>query len=190
LAQLPATSTHSPLGRSVETRSTSLICGLDTIQQEMERLPQGIRRLAVQLRLNLEPQFLWAVLTDYENLSRFIPNLASSRLLWRQDNRVGLEQVGRQQFCGLSFSARVQLELTEHREQGRLSFRMLEGDFRCFEGVWCMGSDASSSWLLYELTVQGKAGMPIGLIEQRLQQDLGSNLRGVQKEAMRRANPA
>ena len=190
MAQLPATSLPSPLGRLLENPSTPLICGLDTIQQDMERLPQGIRRLAVQLRLNLEPQFLWDVLTDYENLSRFIPNLASSRLLWRQENRVGLEQIGTQQFCGLRFSARVQLELTEQKEQGRLSFRMLEGDFRWFEGVWAMGADASSSWLLYELTVQGKAGMPIGLIEQRLQQDLGSNLRGVQKEAIRRANTA
>ena len=187
MAQLPATSLPSPLGRLLENPSTQLICGLDTIQQDMERLPQGIRRLAVQLRLKLDPQFLWDVLTDYENLSRFIPNLARSRLLWRQGNRVGLEQVGSQQFCGLRFSARVQLELTEQREQGRLSFRMLEGDFRCFEGVWGMGTDASSSWLHYELTVQGKAGMPIGLIEQRLQQDLGSNLRGVQQEAIRRA---
>jgi hypothetical protein len=41
--------------------------------------------------------------------------------------------------------------------------------------------------LLYELTVLGKPGMPIGLIEQRLQQDLASNLRGVQQEAQRRA---
>ena len=190
MAQLPATFTPSPLGRLLENRSTPLICGLDTIQQDMERLPQGIRRLAVQLRLNLDPLHLWDVLTDYENLSRFIPNLASSRLLWRRGNRVGLEQVGSQQFCGLRFSARVQLELTEEREQGRLSFRMLDGDFRCFEGVWCMGTDASSSWLLYELTVQGKPGMPIGLIEQRLQQDLASNLRGVQKEATRRADSA
>jgi len=164
-----------------------MICGLDTIQQDMERLPQGIRRLAVQLRLKLDSLFLWDVLTDYENLSRFIPNLTSSSLLWRQGNRVGLEQVGTQQFCGLRFSARVKLELTELKDQGRLSFRMLEGDFRCFEGVWCIGTDASSSWLLYELTVQGKPGMPIGLIEQRLQQDLASNLRGVQKEALRRA---
>jgi hypothetical protein len=112
-----------------------MICGLDTIQQDMERLPQGIRRLAVQLRLKLDPLFLWDVLTDYENLSRFIPNLTSSSLLWRQGNRVGLEQVGTQQFCGLRFSARVKLELTELKDQGRLSFRMLEGDFRCFEGV-------------------------------------------------------
>jgi len=35
--------------------------------------------------------------------------------------------------------------------------------------------------------VQGRAGMPIGLIEQRLRDDLASNLRGVQQEAKRRS---
>ncbi|MFM2079487.1 MAG: hypothetical protein RLZZ219_169, partial [Cyanobacteriota bacterium] len=38
-------------------------CSLDTIQQTMERLPGGCRRLAVQLRTALDPQWLWAVLT-------------------------------------------------------------------------------------------------------------------------------
>jgi hypothetical protein len=65
---------------------------------------------------------------------------------------------------------------------------MLDGDFRCFQGTWVVGSDATSSWLLYDLTVQGKPGMPIGLIEQRLQEDLANNVRGVQQEAQRRAN--
>ena len=162
-------------------------CALDTIQQEMERLPQGTRRLAVQLRLDLAPEWIWSVLTDYDHLDRFIPNLASSRLLWRRGNQVALEQVGTQQFCGLRFSARVQLELNEEPEQGRLAFRMLEGDFRCFQGIWQVGADATSTWLLYDLTVQGKPGMPIGLIEQRLKEDLASNLRGVQREAQRRA---
>ena len=162
-------------------------CLLDTIQQEMERKQGGVRRLAVKLRLALDPEWLWAVLTDYANLHCFIPNLQSSRLLWRRGNRVALEQVGSQQFCGMRFSARVQLELNEDPEHGRLRFRMLDGDFRSFEGSWCVGADATSSWLLYELTVQGKPGMPIGLIEQRLQQDLASNLRGVQQEAQRRA---
>ena len=163
-------------------------CSLDTIQQEMERLEQGARRLAVQLRLTLEPDWLWAVLTDYANLSRFIPNLASSRLLWRRGNRVGLEQVGTQQFCGLRFSARVELELEEHREAGELRFQMRSGDFRRFDGVWRIDTDPNSTRLLYALVVQGKPGMPIGLIEQRLQQDLANNLRGVQQEAMRRAS--
>jgi ribosome-associated toxin RatA of RatAB toxin-antitoxin module len=165
-------------------------CALDTIQQEMERLPQGLRRLAVQLRLDLHPDWLWAVLTDYDRLDAFIPNLAHSRQIWRRGDKVAVEQVGCQQFCGLRFSARVLLELHEEQRQGRLSFRMIEGDFRCFEGAWRVGTDDTSAWLLYELTVQGRPGMPIGLIEQRLQQDLASNVRGVQAEASRRAASA
>ena len=41
----------------------------------MERLPQGTRRLAVQLRTPLGLDLLWNVLTDYDQLSNFIPNL-------------------------------------------------------------------------------------------------------------------
>jgi len=165
----------------------SEICSLDTIQQDMERLPQGTRRLAVRLRTDLAPEWLWAVLTDYANLSRFIPNLASSRLLWRRANVVGLEQEGAQTFIGLRFRARVQLELTEELEQRQLRFVMVKGDFRRFEGSWEIGQDARGTTLLYELTVQGCAGMPIGLIEQRLREDLAANLRAVQQEALRRA---
>ena len=161
-------------------------CSLDTIQQDMERLPNGKRRLAVQLRLPTPPEWLWQVLTDYDNLHRFIPNLEHSRVIWRRDDQVGVEQVGSQMFCGLRFSARVTLQLTEAIQEGKLPFRMIQGDFRCFEGEWRVGADSTSSWLFYALLVQGKPGMPIGLIEQRLQQDLANNLRGVQKEAERR----
>ena len=163
------------------------ICSLDTIQQEMERLPQGTRRLAVQLRLPLDPRWIWSVLTDYANLNSFIPNLASSRELWRRGNRVGLEQVGTQQFCGLRFSAKVELEIEEDLEAGELRFCMCRGDFRRFEGCWQIGRTGEITHLLYELTVQGRPGMPIGLIEQRLREDLANNLRGVQREAERRA---
>lgn len=165
-------------------------CSLDTIQQEMERLPQGTRRLAVRLRVDLDPAWLWAVLTDYAHLSRFIPNLETSRLLWRRGNVVGLEQVGSQSFMGLRFKAQVQLELTEELEQRRLSFVMIKGDFRRFEGIWQIGHDRSGTTLLYELTVQGCVGMPIALIEQRLRDDLATNLRAVQQEALRRAAAA
>jgi ribosome-associated toxin RatA of RatAB toxin-antitoxin module len=170
-----------------EALLTSGSCSLDTIQQTMERLPGGCRRLAVQLRLALDPQWLWAVLTDYDNLSRFIPNLQTSRLLWRRANVVGLEQEGAQTFMGLRFKARVQLELTEDAAARRLSFVMARGDFRRFEGAWQIGQDAAGTTLLYDLTVQGCVGMPIGLIEQRLQEDLAANLRAVQAEAQSRA---
>ncbi len=168
----------------------SQACQLDTIQQVMERLPGGCRRLAVQLRLDLTPEAIWEVLTDYDHLSQFIPNLQVSRLLWRRDAVVGLEQEGAQRFMGMQFKARVQLELTEHLEQQRLSFVMAKGDFRRFEGAWQIGVEGGSTTLLYELTVQGCVGMPIALIEQRLQEDLAANLRAVQLEAQRRQGQA
>ena len=167
------------------------LLGLDAIQQEMERLPQGCRRLAVQLRLTLAPEWIWGVLTDYNNLSQFIPNLLYSRQLWRRGSVVGLEQEGAQQFIGLRFRAKVELELTEHLEDRRLSFVMRKGDFRRFEGAWQLQVDRSGATsLLYELTVQGCIGMPIGLIEQRLRDDLAANLRAVEREAQRRASLA
>jgi ribosome-associated toxin RatA of RatAB toxin-antitoxin module len=184
LAQLlarPATSTEAI------SASDSGICSLDTIQQDMERLPQGTRRLAVQLRTDIDGQWLWAVLTDYTNLSRFIPNLVSSRLLWRRGTTVGLEQVGSQNFCGLRFTARVEIELEEDRSGGQLRFQMTRGDFRRFQGCWSIEACEGATSLLYELTVQGRPGMPIALIEQRLREDLANNLRGVQNEARRRA---
>ena len=65
----------------------------EAIEQTMERLPQGVRRLAAQLRTPLEIDELWEVLTDYENLSKFIPNLSSSQLVHREGHTVRLQQV-------------------------------------------------------------------------------------------------
>ena len=152
----------------------------------MERLPQGVRRLAVQLRSSLSVDEVWPVLTDYEGLSDFIPNLSSSTLLSRKGNLVTLSQVGSQQFLGLKFSAEVQLELIEHRPEGLLRFRMLRGDFRRFEGCWRLQAVPDATLILYDLTVQGCMGMPVALIEQRLKQDLNDNLLAVEKEALRR----
>ena len=152
----------------------------------MERLPQGMRRLAAEVKSPLPVQLLWDVLTDYENLSRFIPNLSTSELIQRKGQTVRLQQVGSQQLLGLRFSAQVQLELTEFRQDGLLQFRMVKGDFRRFEGSWQIRRRPDGSSLLYELTVQGCLGMPIGLIEERLRDDLSSNLNAVVQEAQRR----
>ena len=162
-----------------------------TIEQTVERLPQGVRRLAVQLRTDQTVDDLWEVLTDYEGLSEFIPNLSSSKLIERSGNRVTLSQIGSQQLVlGLKFSAEVQLELTEHRLEGLLQFRMIKGDFRRFEGSWRLQSVPDQTLVLYELTVQGCLGMPVALIEQRLRQDLNDNLLAVEEETIRRFTEA
>ena len=164
---------------------------LEPIEQQIERLPNATRRLAAQLRLPLEIEAVWTVLTDYDRLTSFIPNLISSRVVSREGLEVVLEQEGAQRFAGLRFTAKVTLELRERRPDGMLDFRMVSGDFRRFEGAWFLCPDPLGGVRLrYEVLIQACRGMPIGLIEQRLKEDLSMNLRAVAAEAIKRNNAA
>ncbi len=160
-----------------------------TIEQTMEKLPHGARRLAAQLRTPIKIETIWNVLTDYERLSDFIPNLASSKVLSRDGSKIHLCQIGAQKLMGIPFTAKVHLELIEDISNGNLDFHLIKGDFRRFEGGWRMQElpEGNGTCLLYELTVQGCLGMPVTLIEQRLRDDLKTNLLAVEQAALSKA---
>ncbi len=156
-----------------------------TIEQTMEVLPGGTRRLAAQLTTFLDFDCIWEVLTNYNNLSDFIPNLFSSEVLSRKDNEVHLKQVGSQEFLGLNFSAEVFIRLIEDKPNGILRFNLIKGDFRRFEGSWKISHFPleKCSSLTYELIVQGCFGMPVALIEKHLRKNLKTNLLAVEQAA-------
>ena len=156
-----------------------------TIEQTMEKLSGGTRRLAAQLTTSASFDSLWNVLTDYDRLNLYIPNLLSSKKISQIDNKVQLKQVGAQDFLGMKFSAEVTIDLYEEKKLGLLSFSLVRGDFRKFEGSWKIQKikDTSNNSLIYDLTVQGCQWMPIGMIEKRLKNDLSQNLIAVDKQA-------
>ena len=87
-----------------------------TIEQTMEKLSGGARRLAAQLTTSASFDSLWNVLTDYDRLNLYIPNLLSSKKIYQQNNNVHLKQVGAQDFLGMQFSAEVTIDLFEDKE--------------------------------------------------------------------------
>ena len=156
-----------------------------TIEQTMEKLSDGARRLAAQLTTTASFNSLWSVLTDYDRLNLFIPNLLSSKTLFKNQNNFHIRQVGSQDFLGLKFSAEVVLDLYEEKDLGLIKFNLLKGDFRRFDGCWKIQSmkNSNKSSLIYDLTVKGCQWMPIGMIEKRLKRDLSENLIAVDKQA-------
>ena len=156
-----------------------------TIEQTMEVLPAGTRRLAAQLTTVLDFDSLWKVLTNYNKLSEFIPNLFSSEVISRTENEVHIKQVGSQEFLGLNFSAEVLINLIEDKPNGILTFNLIKGDFRRFEGSWRISHSPVENRrsLTYELIVQGCFGMPVSLIEKHLRKNLKTNLLAVEKAA-------
>ena len=95
-----------------------------TIEQTMEKLSNGTRRLAAQLTTSASFESLWNVLTDYDQLNLYIPNLLSSRKIYQKNNNVQLKQVGAQDFLGMKFSAEVTMDLFENKELGLLKFNL------------------------------------------------------------------
>ena len=156
-----------------------------TIEQTMEKLSGGTRRLAAQLTTSASFDSLWNVLTDYDRLNLYIPNLLSSKKIYQKNNNVHLKQVGAQDFLGMKFSAEVTIDLYEDKELGLLKFSLIKGDFRKFEGSWKIQNikNTSKNSLIYDLTVQGCQWMPIRMIEKRLKKDLSENLLAVDKQA-------
>ena len=156
-----------------------------TIEQTMEKLSDGARRLAAQLTTPASFESLWKVLTDYDKLNLYIPNLLTSSILYRNNNNLHLKQIGAQDFLGLKFSAEVILDLYEEKDIGQINFKLIKGDFRRFEGSWKIKSISNSgkNSLIYDLTVKGCQWMPIGMIEKRLKRDLSENLIAVDRQA-------
>tara|TARA_B100000965_G_scaffold61224_1_gene47031 strand:+ start:386 stop:931 length:546 start_codon:yes stop_codon:yes gene_type:complete len=156
-----------------------------TIEQTMEKLSDGARRLAAQLTTSASFDSLWKVLTDYNRLNLFIPNLLTSKILYEKNNNFHLQQIGSQDFLGMKFSAEVILDLYEEKDNGLINFKLIKGDFRRFEGSWKIKgiNTSNKNSLVYDLTVKGCQWMPIGMIEKRLKRDLSENLIAVDKQA-------
>lgn len=157
---------------------------LQAVEVEIEKIADRKRQITAKIQISRSPEIVWKLLTDYEALADFIPNLAKSRLLDHPQGGIRLEQVGSQRLLNFNFCARVVLDLQEHFPK-EITFQMVEGDLKEFSGSWqlqpCSVANQPGTNLCYSIFVHPKRIMPIGVIENRLSQDLRMNLFAIQQ---------
>ncbi|WP_413198944.1 SRPBCC family protein [Nostoc piscinale] len=152
---------------------------LPPVVVQIEKIAERKRQISATIHIPHPVERIWQVLTDYEALVDFIPNLAKSHLLEHPNGGIRLEQVGSQRLLNFNFCARVVLDLEEHFPK-EISFSMVEGDFKGFSGSWSLepisvdGTMGTS--LCYTIQVWPKLTMPVTIIERRLSKDLQLNL--------------
>jgi ribosome-associated toxin RatA of RatAB toxin-antitoxin module len=158
----------------------------DGIAIHTEKLADRQRRIHAITDLPFTAQQLWQILTDYDNLAEFIPNLVQSRRLSHPEGGIRLEQVGAQSLLNVRFCARVVLDTVEVFPR-ELRFTMVEGDFRKFEGKWTLsplaGAAAPRTRLGYDLLICPPRAMPAGLLERHIRHDLSRNLHAIGERA-------
>lgn len=158
-------------------RLTSADCNHVSIKTE--KLAPRQRQIIASVAVPRSLEQVWKVLTDYEKLADFVPNLTKSRVLSSPDGGIRLEQIGAQCFLNFKFCARVILDMTEVFPQ-EIGFSMVEGDFKKFMGKWALQpavlGGQSATLLSYELVVQPPLAMPVQLIEHHICHNLTQNL--------------
>jgi ribosome-associated toxin RatA of RatAB toxin-antitoxin module len=149
------------------------------VEVQIEKIAERQRQISAKVQIPQPLEQIWKVLTDYEALPEFLPNLAKSRLMEHPNGGIRLEQVGSQRLLNFNFSARVVLDLEECFPK-EINFRMVEGDFKSFSGSWCLEpyslGECLGTNLCYTIQVWPKLTMPVGIIENRLSKDLRLNL--------------
>lgn len=153
---------------------------------KVQTLNLGGRQRQIQAQLNLihTLEQVWQVLTAYDQLADFIPNLARSQRLPHPEGGIRIEQVGVQNALFLKFAARVVLDMEETFPH-TIRFQMVEGDFKDFSGAWNLEPwqhpKGVGTALIYTLNIWPKRTMPLMAIERRLRRDLSCNLIAIQQ---------
>ncbi|MBD2293247.1 SRPBCC family protein [Anabaena sphaerica FACHB-251] len=159
---------------------------VDSVSIQVEKLSDRQRQITAKVQIPHPIEKVWKILTDYEALPQFIPNLAKSCLLDHPNGGIRLEQIGSQRLLNFKFCARVVLDLEEIFPK-LINFQMVEGDFKGFAGSWCLepyslGANQGTI-LCYTIQVWPKLTMPIAIIENRLSKDLQLNLLAIRQRA-------
>ncbi|MBD2504297.1 SRPBCC family protein [Anabaena azotica FACHB-119] len=164
---------------------------LPSVEVQVEKIADRQRQITARVQIPQPVEQVWKVLTNYEALADFIPNLAKSRLLDHPQGGIRLEQVGSQRLLNFNFCARVVLDLEEYFPK-EINFQMVEGDFKGFSGSWCLQpcnlDNSIGTELCYTIQVWPKLTMPITIIERRLSKDLRSNLLAIYQRVESLAN--
>ncbi|XP_059316927.1 uncharacterized protein LOC132067651 isoform X1 [Lycium ferocissimum] len=139
----------------------------------------GVHRCVVaSITVKAPVREVWNVLTSYESLPEIVPNLAISKILSRDNNKVRILQEGCKGLLYMVLHARVVLDLSEHIEQ-EISFEQVEGDFDSFQGKWILEQLGSHHTLLkysVESKMHKNSFLSEVIMEEVIYEDLPSNL--------------
>jgi ribosome-associated toxin RatA of RatAB toxin-antitoxin module len=127
-----------------------------------------------------------AVLTDFERIPNFMPDMKTSTVLERDAAGTLVEQEAVARF--MMFSKRVHLVLRVSERDGTIRFRDECGkSFARYEGMWKVTAKDGRTMIEYQLGAKPKFEVPAFVLRRLLQRDATEMIERLQAEITRRA---
>ena len=148
-------------------------------------------RFAVKVGLAVDatPEEVFAVLTDYDHMARFVSNVLESRVVRREGNRLAVEQKSRLALGPIhsDFTNVREVELLPSRE---IRSRVTEGDMRGSSFTTTLASRGAQTWIDNQGSFVSNRWIPPIIGTAVLEAETRKQFEEFRKEILRRKNAA
>ena len=147
----------------------------------------GVYRVTAEFRVASPAKAVAAVLTDFERIPEFMPDVKRSRILSRTEAGLVVEQEATAQF--MLFSKRVHLVLDVSEDGGTIRFRdRCQTSFTSYEGAWRLSAVGTETAVMYELSAKPNFDVPGFVLKRLLKRDAAGMIDRLQTEIAARSS--
>jgi ribosome-associated toxin RatA of RatAB toxin-antitoxin module len=145
------------------------------------REARGLYTVTARFEVPQAPATALAVLSDYEQIPRFMPDVRTSIVRRRAPGRLVVEQEAESRFMMFSKTVHLVLEVTEN--DNTIRFADLCGkSFTTYAGAWRVAAAPEGTVITYELTARPGFDVPEFLLKRLLKRDSNRMIAGLQRE--------
>lgn len=142
-----------------------------------------------RLRVDAHHHIAWQVLTDYNNLARFVPGMQTSEIVSGPGQPLLLRQTGQSGFLVFNVPVDVTVRIDEILLEA-VRFQAVAGSLSNKSGEWRLEEQGEATLLLYRASITPGFWVPTLIAAPAMARDIGRKLTGVANEIRRRATDA
>lgn len=128
---------------------------------------------------------VWEVLTDWDNLPRYISNIAASKVVARTENTVRVAQTGKAGFGPFTFEFQSTREMTLTPYE-KFESRMISGNMKQFRGLTQLRPVEGGTRILYQSEAVPDTALPLGLARSTIESETREHYSEIAREVLRR----
>ena len=147
----------------------------------------GVFRVSASFTVPATTKAVAAVLTDYERIPEFMPDVTSSQVVSREGGALVVEQEATAKF--MMFSKRVHLVLEVSEDGNTIRFRDRCGrSFKTYEGAWVLTQTNGATKVAYRLSAKPSFDVPRFVLKRLLKRDAAVMIDRLKAEIIGRAD--
>jgi ribosome-associated toxin RatA of RatAB toxin-antitoxin module len=147
---------------------------------------RGTYSVTARFEVPQSSEVVLAVLSDYEQIPRFMPDVRTSTIIERTPGRLVVEQEAVSKFMMFSRQVHLVLEITEGANMLRFIDRCGRS-FKSYAGEWRTESKGSGTVVTYELTAHPGFDVPEFILKRLLKRDSSVMINRLRAEFATRA---